>query len=112
MAKRIVLLFLSLSFLLIISGCCTNCLIAKSELAGQKDLEQTNPKATELWADNIEATITSEYGGNVKSFTVSEVSPLIQLPGYFNSDLLVSCDSGRQLGVKKIESYNLSLIHI
>ncbi len=92
--------------MLIISGCCTNCLIAKSELAGQKDLEQTNPKATELWADNIEATITSEYGGNVKSFTVSEVSPLIQLPGYFNSDLLVSCDSGRQLGVKKIESYN------
>lgn len=97
---------LSLSFLLILSGCCTNCLIAKSELAGQKDLEQTNPKATELWADNIDAVITSDYGGNVNSYTISEVSPIIQLPGYFNSDLLMSCDSGRQLGVKSIDSYN------
>lgn len=106
MTKRITTVILLSSFLFILSGCCTNCLIAKSELAGQKDLEQTNPKATELWADNIEAIITSEYGGNVKSFTISEVSPLIQLPGYYNSDLLISCDSGRQLGFKKIESYN------
>lgn len=106
MTRRIALIFLSLSFLLILSGCCTNCLIARSELAGQKDLKQTDPKATELWADNIEAVITSEYGGNVKSFAVSDISPVIQLPGHSNSDLLMSCDSGRQLDIKKIESYN------
>lgn len=104
--KRIAILFSSFSFLLILSGCCTNCLIARSELAGQKDLEQANPKATEMWAGDIESIITSEYGGNIKSFTVGGISPIIQLPGHVNSDLLISCDTGRDLEIKKVEYYN------
>ena len=106
MAKKIIILLFCSSFLLIFSGCCTNCLIARSELAGQKDLEQSNPKSTEIWAGDIDSTITAEYGGNVKSYTVGGVSPIIQMPGHFNSDLLMSCDTGRQLGIRDVQSYN------
>ncbi len=106
MAKRVITLFFCLSLLLILFACCTNCFIARSELSGQKELEQTSFKTTEIWAGDIDAVITAQYGGNVESYTVDGGSPIIQLPGRFNSDLLISCDSGRQLGVKNIETYN------
>lgn len=95
-----------LPFSFLLSGCCFNCLISRSELSGQKDLEQQNHRATEIWAGNIDSVITSEYGGNLQSFTVDEVSPMIKLPGYYNSDLLLSCDSGRLIDVQDVQLYD------
>ncbi|HBM16967.1 MAG TPA: hypothetical protein DD381_11570 [Lentisphaeria bacterium] len=104
--KRLLYLLILFSSFVLLSGCCTNCLIARSELAGQEDLEQSNPRATEIWAGDIDSVITSEYGGNLQSLKLDEVSPLTQLSGYWNSDLLLYDDSGRELKIKKVELYD------
>ena len=100
------IIFACLLLAILLTGCCTNCLLARSELAGQKDLDQADPRATELWAGDIDSVITSEYGGNLQSYKVDEVSPLIQLPGYYNSDLFIYSDSGRRMDTKNPELYD------